>query len=354
MTKNISSRKSISIIVSAYNEEGNVKPLYDALLDVLPKLKLDNYEIIYVNDGSKDLTKEKILELQKKDSHVKLVNFKRNFGHEIAMSAGMDYSNCDACIFMDADLQHPPVYIKEMVEKWQKGADIVLTKRIDNVATSALYKFMSACFYRILNLLSDTKIPEKTPDFRLLDKKYVNFLKQFKEGERLFRGLLNYIMPIQGVEYIEFSAPERFSGSSKYSFKKSFALAFSTIVQFSVKPLRFSIYLGLFTAFASLCLGGYFFFEYFFLNNPTPGFATVMATMGFLGSIQLIMLGILGEYIGKIHLEVKRRPLYIADFIESNPSNSEKEEIIAKPTKKSSTKKVVSSKIKKIYKKASK
>ncbi|MCQ2965523.1 MAG: glycosyltransferase family 2 protein [Alphaproteobacteria bacterium] len=338
MSKN--QHQLLSIIISAFNEEGNIDALYAELKKVLPNVDVPNIEIIFVNDGSTDSTAEKIKKLQTKDSRVKLVDFKRNFGHEIAMTAGMEYAKGDACIFMDSDLQHPPVFIKEMVDKWNKGADIVLTRRIDNVATSKLYKFMSAAFYKILNLLSDTKIPEKTPDFRLLDKKYTSFLKQFNEGERLFRGLLNYIMPNEGVEYIEFSAPERFSGTTKYSFAKSLALAFSTIVQFSVKPLRFSIYLGVLTATFSLFMGAYFFIEYFFLNQPTPGFATLMTMIGFLGAVQLIMLGIVGEYIGKIHMEVKRRPLFIADYIEAQKVEKvAKKSFMTELTKKSQMKK---------------
>ncbi len=306
--------KLLSIVISAYNEEGNIDALYDALQKVIPELAVGKVEMIFVNDGSTDATEKKIRALADKDSRVKLLSFQRNFGHEIAMTAGMDKAKGDAVVFMDSDLQHPPVYIKEMVDKWNAGADIVLTRRIDNAGTSRLYKFMSGMFYKILNMLSDVKIPEKTPDFRLLDKKYTTFLKNFSERDRLFRGLLNYIMPREHVEIIEFSAPERFSGTTKYSFRKSLALAFTTIMQFSVKPLRFSIYLGLASAFFTLALGAYFFVEYFFLHNPTPGFATLMTTIVFIGSVQLIVLGIIGEYIGKIHMEVKKRPLYIADY----------------------------------------
>ena len=311
-----SKRNSLSIVVSAFNEEGNVDALYAELMKVLPTLPLLKTEIIFVDDGSTDATAAKVKALQKKDKNVKLLSFRRNFGHEIAMTAGMDKAVGDAVVFMDADLQHPPAYIAEMVKRWQKGADIVLTRRTENVATSPAYKFMATAFYKILNALSDTKIPEKMPDFRLLDRKYVDFLKSFGEGDRLFRGLLNYIMPHENVEVIDFVAPDRFAGTTKYSFKKSMALALDAIMQFSVKPLRFSIYFGLTAALISVCLGIYFFVEYFFLNNPTPGFATLMTTIVFLGAVQLIVLGIIGEYIGKIHIEVKKRPLYIADYID--------------------------------------
>ncbi len=307
-------KKSVSIVVSAYNEEGNVEALYKEVKKVLKNVDIKDVELIYVDDGSSDDTHKKCQALQKKDKMVKIVHLKRNFGHEIAMTAGMDYAKGDAVIFMDADLQHPPVYIKEMIEAWQEGYDIVLTKRVDNVATSAFYKFCAKSFYKILNLLSDTKIPEKTPDFRLIDRKYIDFLKNFNEQDRLFRGLLSWIMPNDKVKVIDFVAPQRLSGESKYNFRKSLQLAINSIIQFSVKPLRFSTYLGVLTAFLSGLLGLWVIGEHFILHKPTPGYATIMVTMIFLGAVQLIVLGIIGEYIGKIHMEVKKRPLYMADY----------------------------------------
>lgn len=308
--------KLISIVISAYNEEDNVGALYQALRDSLAKVKKVDFEFIYVDDGSSDKTYQNCLALQKKDVRVKIVQLKRNFGHEIAMTAGMDYAKGDAVIFMDADLQHPPVYIPQMIELWQQGKEIVLTKRVDNKDTSALYKFCAKTFYWVLNKLSETKIMESAPDFRLLDRKYVDFLKGFNEQDRLFRGLLSWVLPKENVAMIDFVAPERFSGESKYNFTKSLHLALNSIMQFSVLPLRLATYLGLISALAALLLGAYVFVEHFFLHNPTPGYATIMVTVVFLGSVQLICLGIIGEYIGKIHMEVKKRPLYMADYVE--------------------------------------
>ncbi|MBR2922188.1 MAG: glycosyltransferase family 2 protein [Alphaproteobacteria bacterium] len=307
-------RDSISVVISAYNESESVNELYKELTKVMKELPLKTYELIFVDDGSSDDTYEKCQKLQKKDSHVKIVHLRRNFGHEIAMTAGMDYAKGDAVVFMDADLQHPPHYIKDMVKYWQEGDDIVLTKRVENQATSKFYDFCAASFYKILNFLSDTKIPAKTPDFRLVDRSYVDFLKKFNEQDRLFRGLLSWAMPREKVKIIDFVAPDRFAGVSKYNYRKSLALAFNSIVQFSTRPLRMSIYLGLITAFISGCLGLYVIIEHFILRHPTPGYATIMTTVIFLGSIQLIVLGIIGEYIGKIHMEVKKRPLYIAEY----------------------------------------
>lgn len=308
--------KLVSIVVSAYNEQDNVAELYKELQKNLQKTKNVDFELIYVDDGSSDKTYVNCLALQKKDERVKIVQLKRNFGHEIAMTAGMDYAKGDAVIFMDADLQHPPLYIPQMIELWQQGKEIVLTKRVDNVATSGLYKFCAKTFYFILNKLSDTKVLESAPDFRLLDRKYVDFLKGFNEQDRLFRGLLSWVLPKENVAMIDFVAPERFSGESKYNFAKSLQLAINSILQFSVKPLRLATYLGLLTAFVAVLLGLYVFVEHFFLHNPTPGYATIMVSVMFLGAVQLICLGIIGEYIGKIHMEVKKRPLYMADYIE--------------------------------------
>lgn len=308
--------KTVSIVISAYNEEGNIKKLYEELSKELNKISKVKFEILFVDDGSKDHTFNEIKKLVDQDSRVKIVELKRNFGHEIAMTAGMDYAKGDAVIFMDSDLQHPPLYVPQMVDAWLDGFEIVLTKRVDNVATSKFYKFCAKTFYFILNWLSETKIGESMPDFRLIDRKYVDFLKGFNEQDRLFRGLLSWIMPNDKVKIIDFVAPERFSGKTKYNFIKSLGLAVDSITQFSVKPLHLATYLGFAGAICSVLLGLYVIFEHFIQHNPTPGYATIVAVVGFVGGLQLITLGIVGEYIGKIHMEVKKRPLYLAEFIE--------------------------------------
>lgn len=315
------SKKIISIVISAYNEESNIAELYKEL-NINTKQNKDigtkyQFEYVFVNDGSNDDTLRKLKQLQKQDSDIRIVSLKRNFGHEIAMTAGMDHALGDAVIFMDADLQHPPAYIPKMVDLWASGAEIVLSHRTENLDTSYIYKFSALLFYKILNWLSDTKIPAKSPDFRLLDRRYVDFLKGFNEHDRLFRGLLSWIMPTDKVKTIDFVAPKRFSGKSKYNVFKSFTLAIDSIIQFSVRPLRLATYLGLLGAFVSIILGAYVIIEYYIIQHRTPGYATIMVTMSFLGSVILLALGIIGEYIGKIHMEVKKRPLYMADYIVS-------------------------------------
>lgn len=309
--------KLVSIVVSAYNEQDNVGELYKQLKKNMEDVAGADYELVFVDDGSTDNTLANCKKLQKKDKRVKIVQLKRNFGHEIAMTAGMDYAKGDAVIFMDADLQHPPVYVPQMIKLWQEGNEIVLTKRVENKETSKLYKWCAKTFYYVLNLLSDTPVMESAPDFRLIDRKYVDFLKSFNEQDRLFRGLLSWVMPHDKVAIIDFTAPERFSGTSKYNFVKSLKLALNSIMQFSVLPLRLATIIGLLGAIFALLMGVYVFVEHFFLHNPTPGYATIMVTVVFLGAVQLICLGIIGEYIGKIHMEVKKRPLYMADYIEN-------------------------------------
>ena len=321
------SAKLVSIVISAYNEEKNVEELYKQLQKTLQKQKDVEFEYIFVDDGSSDKTFANCQKLQTKDDRVKIVRFSRNFGHEIAMTAGTDYAKGDAVIFMDSDLQHPPFYIPKMIELWQQGKEIVLTKRVDNKETSKFYKLCAKTFYYILNKLSDTPIMESAPDFRLLDRKYIDFLKNFNEQDRLFRGLLSWMLPSRNVAVIDFVAPERFSGTSKYNFFKSLQLAINSIVQFSVAPLRIATYLGLAAATFALLFGLYVFAEHFFLHNPTPGYATIMISVVFLGAVQLICLGIIGEYIGKIHMEVKKRPLYMADYIERKVARDAKKDI---------------------------
>ena len=318
--------KKVSIVISAYNEEGNVAELHKELDKELKNVKNVTFEIIFVDDGSKDGTLKAVERLQKKDKRVKIVQLKRNFGHEIAMTAGMDYAKGDAVIFMDADLQHPPVYIPQMIKAWQDGAEIVLTKRVDNVATSKFYKFCAKSFYWVLNMLSDTKIPASMPDFRLIDRKYVDFLKGFNEQDRLFRGLLSWIMPNDKVVVIDFVAPERFSGKTKYNFIKSLQLAINSITQFSVRPLHLATYLGIAGGALSMLLAVYVVIERYVRHNPTPGYATIVAAVGLIGAVQLVTLGIIGEYIGKIHMEVKKRPLYLADYIEAKDKEEKTKE----------------------------
>jgi len=275
-------------------------------------------EYICVNDGSSDHTLSMLIKQSKKYKNIKIFNFYRNFGHEIAMTAGMEHSKGDAVVFMDGDLQHPPKLIEEMVEYWLDGYAVILTKKITkDKDKSFVYKMLSASYYYIINQLSDFKIPKDFPDFRLLDRDEVEVLKKIDEHDRMFRGMLNFI-GYKNYKVIEFEVPERFAGKTKYNFRKSLSLAVDSIVQFSTKPLRFATFLGVISIIIAMILGADTLMEYIFYNKQRTGYATTLIVILFMSSIQLIVLGIIGEYIGKIHIEVKKRPLYFGEFIENN------------------------------------
>lgn len=309
-----SRKKSISIVISAFNEEGNIAALYAEICKHLQDTKLETYEIIWVNDGSTDGTLRECVKLVDSDPKCKIVNLTRNRGHEIAMTAGMDHAKSDAVIFMDADLQHPPEILPQMVKLWQEKCDIILTRRVNNEDEGLLSKVMGLLYYKLLNFLSDIHIPKQSPDFRLIDKKYVNILKKMHESDRLFRGLLNWI-GVANSATIDFTAPKRFAGKTKYNFRRSLRLALDGIVQFSTRPLRIATYVGIFAILFVAVVGAFTLWEYFVKGTPQNGYSTTIMTIIFVSSVQLVFLGIIGEYIGRIHLEVKKRPLYFAEFI---------------------------------------
>ncbi|MDX1808371.1 MAG: glycosyltransferase family 2 protein [Sulfurospirillaceae bacterium] len=311
--------KLVSIVISLYNEEGNTHKLFEELYKIELELK-DKVDIEYicVNDGSTDNTLKNIQTLMKKYKNIKIYNLYRNFGHEIAMSAGMDQAQGDCVIFMDGDLQHPPALIKDMVDGWLEGHEVVLTRKISHGSDkTTTYKILSKIYYYMLDKLSDIKIPKDYPDFRLLDRKHIEMLKTISENDRMFRGLLNFI-GYNNFKLLEFEVPDRFSGKTKYNFKRSFGLAIDSIMQFSTKPLRLATYLGIISVIVSGVFGLYTFIQYLFFNVERTGYATTLIVIIFIGSIQLIILGIIGEYIGKIHLEVKKRPLYFGELIENH------------------------------------
>jgi glycosyltransferase involved in cell wall biosynthesis len=307
----IENKNTLSIVVSAYNEEGNIIKLYEELTNVLSTLNLQDYEILFVNDGSKDKTFELCNNLMEGDARVKIIDFERNFGHEIAMTAGLDNAVMEGVLFMDADLQHPPQVIPEMVKNWQDGYDVVLTRILSNKQKSWLRSLIVRFYYFILNFLSDVKIPPATPDFRLIGRRYVDILKRMEEQERMFRGMLNWL-GFKNAKIIEFNAPNRFAGKTHYNFSASLKLAINSIIQFSIKPLRLATYFGILCAITALIFGLHTIYEYFAFQKPASGYTTIVFLISFFASVQLIILGIIGEYIGRIHLETKKRPLYFA------------------------------------------
>ena len=308
-------QKKVSIVISVYNEEGNIEELYSQLSEQLSYLPEIRYEIIFVNDGSKDSSLKIMKSILEKDSNIRIVNLSRNYGHEIAMTAGMDYAVGDCVVFMDSDLQHPPPIVPKMIKHWQAGSKMVLTKRVENKGQFLLSKILNKLFYKLLNFLSDVDIPENTPDFRLLDRKYIEILGNLKENNRMFRGLISWL-GVPNPKIIEFVAPVRLSGKTKYSIDNLFLLALDSIISFSIKPLRVATYIGIICALISMCLGAHFIYGIINDENYSyMGYGTTITMIIFIGSVQLIVLGIIGEYLGRIHLEVKNRPLYVGEYL---------------------------------------
>ena len=300
--------KLVSIIIPCFNEEGNIYKLYETLEN---NISTDyNWEFIFVDDGSSDQTIEKIKALNEKDQRVKYISFSRNFGHQYALKAGLDFCKGDCAISMDADLQHPPSLMKEMLKFWEEGNQIVYSIRKDDENTSFLKRKTSKIFYSLINYLSEIDINQGAADYRLLDRQVIEIIKvDIKEYNLFLRGLISWVGFNQiGIEYY----PEkRFSGASKYSYKKMINFALTGITSFSVKPLRVSMLIGFFLSIFSFMYGIYALIVVLFNFQSVSGWASIIACVLFIGGIQLMILGILGEYIGKIYFEVKKRPLYI-------------------------------------------
>jgi dolichol-phosphate mannosyltransferase len=303
----------ISIVIPTFNEEGNIEILYQKIAEVFKQITHANFEVIYVNDGSSDGSLEKVKHLSQIDSRVKFISFSRNFGHQNALKAGLDYAQGDAVISMDADLQHPPALIPEMIRLWQEGKEVVYSIRKDGEELSFFKKMTSKLFYKIVNYLSDTKLEEGTADFRLLDKKVVVALKSYNESNLFYRG----IIPTLGFRQIgiAYKPQERFSGKTKYSFSKMLRFALTGITSSSAKPLYFSIYLGLFFAAIAFLYGIYAIYISVFTNEAVLGWTSLIASILFIGGLQLIMMGIVGVYLGKLFTQSKNRPNYVIDEI---------------------------------------
>ena len=297
----------ISLIVPIFNEEENIRELYERSKKTLEKI--GPHEIIFVNDGSRDKTLEKILELAAKDKNVKIIDFSRNFGHQTAIIAGMNNSQGEVVVIMDGDLQDTPETILELVKKWKEGYEVVYAKR--RTRKDSFFKRATAyAFYRILKKIANIDITEDTGDFCLLDKKVVDALKGLKEHSRFVRGLTSWVGFKKGI--ILFDREERKRGNTSYSLKKMLKFAYDGITSFSYFPLKMATYLGVFSAFMGFIWGIYAIYQRIYNPESTvPGWATVVVAIFFLGGIQLIVLGMIGEYIGRIYTEAQNRPPYI-------------------------------------------
>lgn len=297
----------LSIIVPLYNEEANVSPLLEKLI---PAVKQFNYEILLINDGSRDNTVAKIKEHAKTNTHIKLISFVRNFGHQMALAAGYKYAKGHCVISMDADLQDPPSLIPEMVAKWQEGFKIVYAKR-EKRDEGWFKKLTARFFYRLINSLSDTPIPNDVGDFRLLDRLVVDLINQLPEKSRFMRGLVAW----GGFEStaVTFKRIRRAYGTTHYPFSKMFSFAMDGITSFSTKPLKLASYLGFFTFFCGGLGIVYAMYRRIFLPHEfwITGWTGLFVAVTFFGGVQLLTIGIIGEYIGKIYKEVQSRPQYL-------------------------------------------
>lgn len=305
--KNNLEGKLISIIIPVLNEEENLPILYER---VRKNLKGFKYEIIFVNDGSYDQSQKVIEKIISGDKSVKLINLSRNFGHQIAISCGIDYAQGDAAVIIDADLQDPPEVIPAMIKKWQEGFDVVYAVRKAREGENVLKKLTAFIFYRVLVFLSRTKIPVDTGDFRLISKKVILVLRRTREYQRFMRGLVSWVGFSQTG--IEFTRGRRFSGKTKYPLFSMIKFALDGILSFSLFPLRLVSMMGIVTV-AILVLLIFYSLYRTAIGQTVPGWASTTIIILFLGSIQLISIGIIGEYLGRIYEEVKRRPLYIVD-----------------------------------------
>jgi len=308
-----STATKLSIVAPCYNEE-KVLPEFVARVTAICRSTGFKYEIILVNDGSRDLTHAVALRLAQADDHLRVANFFRNFGHQAAVTAGLDLADGDVVVLIDSDLQDPPEVITEMIEKWWDGADVVYGQRRTRSGESHFKLFTAKLFYRLLSWTTDRSIPKDTGDFRLMDRQVVSVLRLMRERHRFIRGMVSWVGGRQ--EAVLYDRQPRFAGTTSYPFAKMFSFAIDAITSFSVLPLRLLSYSAL-AVLAITALMSIFVFIVR-LVNPTyfiPGYTSLMLTIMFFGGINLLAFGIIGEYIGRMYESVKGRPLYVMESV---------------------------------------
>ncbi|WIW71450.1 glycosyltransferase family 2 protein [Anaerosinus gibii] len=317
--------KLISIVVPVYNEEENIEHFYEEICKTMQPLGYD-FELVFVDDGSKDSSILILDHLSQRDDRVKPLYLVRNFGHQIALTCGLDHAKGEAVITMDGDMQHPPTFIPILIEKWEDGYEVVQTVRKTTEGVSWFKNKTSALYYKLINKISKVKIQPGGSDFRLMDRRVVESFKLYKERARFIRGMIGAI----GYKQIqlEFVAPKRFAGTSKFSLNKMLHFALDGITAYSKMPLRFAFYLGIIFGLFSILLTGHVMYIKWFTDEAVPGWATLSVSISLLGGIQLMGLGIIGEYVGRIFEEVKQRPLYFVrekpNILDINEKNKEK------------------------------
>jgi len=299
----------ISIIVPCYNEAEAVQPFYDSITEVFGALPQLRFEVVFVDDGSKDETLAKLMAVVDHDARFRVVELSRNFGKEAALTAAIDHARGDAIIPIDVDLQDPPEVIHHLIAEWQRGADVVLARRVNRQSDSFLKRSTAALFYRWHNRLSPVKIPPDVGDFRLLDRKAVDALGRLPERQRFMKGLFAWVGFKTAV--VDYTRQPRAAGSTKFSGLKLWNLAIEGITSFSAAPLKIWTYVGGVGAIGTLLYAAFIIVRVLVKGIDVPGYASLLVAVLFLGSLQLIGIGVLGEYIGRIYIESKQRPTYL-------------------------------------------
>ncbi|HUE71458.1 MAG TPA: glycosyltransferase family 2 protein [Pirellulaceae bacterium] len=300
---------SLCIVAPCFNEAAGIRQFYDQLRQILRQLPDCHPRIVLVDDGSSDATPQVLAEIAREDASVSVLTLSRNFGHQIALTAGLDAADGDAVIMMDSDLQHPPSLIPEMVARWRQGADIVSAIRQSTQGVSFWKRMSSGLFYRLINLLSETHVVPGAADFCLLSRRAHQALLTVRERQRFLRGIVSWI----GFNrtFVPFEAPPRFAGKSSYSLGKMIRLAMAAVVSFSSAPLRMATRLGLFVSAAGFAYLLYILLAWLFFERIEPGWTSTISVILILGGVQLVFMGLLGEYLAVVYEEAKQRPLYL-------------------------------------------
>jgi len=298
----------ISIICPVYNEEESIEIFVNAISTIFLKIE-ENFEIIFINDGSTDNSLYILLELRKKYKNIKIIEFSRNFGKEFALTAGLDYTQGDAIIPIDVDLQDPPELIVDFIKHWKGGSEVVLAKRVNRQEDDIFKRITSTLFYKLHNKISDVKIPENVGDYRLMSKKVVEKIKLLPENQRFMKGIFAWVG--FSATYVEYTRTKRIAGTSKFNGWKLWNFALDGITSFSTFPLKVWTYIGFTTSFLSFLYGSFIILNSLIFGIDTPGYASLIVVILFMGGLQLIGIGVLGEYLGRIFMETKKRPSYI-------------------------------------------
>lgn len=307
--RNQQETRVLSVVIPCFNEEAVIEETHRRLHDVLVRLSGFEVELIYIDDGSGDNTLRILKELQAGDQNVRIISFSRNFGHQIAVSAGLENACGDAVVLIDADLQDPPEVILEMVERWRSGVDVAYGQRQEREGESAFKLWTAKAFYRAINSMSDVSIPLDTGDFRLMDRKVADALLAMPERDRFVRGMVAWVGFRQ--EAVGYKRAARFAGNTKYPLKKMVNFAVDGILSFSMEPLRIAVWMGFVAAGLSFAGIFYALVMRVLTNIWVPGWTLLFIALLFMGGVQLVFLGVIGEYLGRVYGEVKRRPLYL-------------------------------------------